>query len=200
MKALAKSGPRVTARPHRGSDHKTQFRGIPLLLVIALVVGVIAAARLGKATRHLARTEWNLVPELNGASLADLPLANGVTISLADAASAHVVYLFQTDCATCDAQRAHVAELLEAVPAGQAVSASAQAATLAQGYWSDLGSPLSAPLGADSVWLAAKHMDRVPLLLFVDKSGRVAKAIRGSLLSWSDAAVLRELHAVEGPT
>jgi ABC-type dipeptide/oligopeptide/nickel transport system permease subunit len=97
-----------------------------------------------------------------------------------------VLYLFQYDCSACDAQRAHVAELLEAVPASQVVSATAQPASLSPGYWGDLGSPLPQPVGADSAWLAARHFDKLPMLVFVDRQGRIARAVRGSVLTWSE--------------
>jgi hypothetical protein len=203
MKTPAKVVPRPRGSSSRSSSRsssheRTQFNGIPVLVVVALLGGVFAAQRLGRATRHMARTDWSPVPELAGLAIGELPLANGLTVPLADGSTAHVVYLFQSDCSTCDAQRAHVAELLEAVPSGQAVSASAQSASAVQGYWSDLGSPLAPPVGADSAWLASKHLDGLPLILFVDKAGRVAKAIRGSLLSWSDQAVLAELQHAGG--
>ena len=163
------------------------------LLILSLVVGSWMAHWLGQRTRQLAHTDWSVVPELTGTTIAELPLANGQSIALQDTGVPHVLYLFQNDCALCDAQRAHVAELLEAVPAGEALSATAQPAQLSPGYWSDLGSPVVAPVGADSAWLAAHHMGSLPMLLFIDKNGRVSKAIRGSMLSWSDGAVVEEL-------
>jgi hypothetical protein len=193
MKRPKRVAPRPSKPTRSSGSERAQFRGVPLLMVVVLFGGVIMAGKLGRATRHLARTEWSPVPELTGVSVADLQLANGQTVALAGGATAHVVYLFQSDCATCDAQRAHVAELLEVLPADQVVSASAQAANAVEGYWSDLGSPLAAPVGADSVWLSSRHLDHLPMILFVDKSGRVSKAIRGSLLSWSEQTLAKEL-------
>lgn len=154
---------------------------------------MVLAHWLAQRTRQLARTDWEVVHELDGASLADLPLANGESMTLRDAGVPHVVYLFQCDCPKCDAQRAHVAELLESVPAGEVVTATAQPAQLSPGYWGDLGSSIAQPVGADSAWLAAHHMDRLPMMVFVDRSGRVTKAIRGSMLAWSERSVLEEL-------
>jgi hypothetical protein len=193
MKRPTQVSPRPSKAVRSSGSERAPFRGVPLLIVLVLFGGVIVAGKLGRATRHLARTEWSSVPELNGVSVADLQLANGQTVGLAGGSRAHVVYLFQSDCATCDAQRAHVAALLEALPAEQVVSASAQAADAVQGYWSDLGSPLAVPVGADSAWLSARHLDHLPMILFVDRSGRVSKAIRGSLLSWSEQTLAKEL-------
>jgi hypothetical protein len=175
-------------------EPRRSHSALPLVLV-SLVVGVFMARWLGQRTRHLAGTGWSDVPELRGASLAELHLANGSALAVRDDSTAHIVYLFQYDCPACDAQRAHVAELLESVPNHQVISASAQAALLSPGYWGDLGSSLPAPVGADSSWLASRHMTGLPLLLFVDKSGKISKAIRGSVLGWSEHTLQAELAA-----
>jgi hypothetical protein len=175
-------------------EPRRSHSALPLVL-LSLIVGVLMARWLGQRTRHLAGTDWTDVPELRGASLAELQLANGSALSVRDDSAAHIVYLVQYDCPACDAQRAHVAELLESVPNHQVVSASAQAALLSPGYWGDLGSALPAPVGADSSWLASRHMTGLPLLLFVDKAGRITKAIRGSVLSWSEHTLQAELAA-----
>lgn len=173
---------------------KRSHSAVPLVL-LSLIAGMIMARWLGQRTRQLAGTNWSEAKELRGLSVSELPLANGTALSLRNDSTPHVVYLFQYDCAACDAQRAHVAELLETVPAGEVVSATAQPGSLSPGYWGDLGSALPAPVGADSAWLASKHMTGLPLLLFVDKSGNVTKAIRGSVLSWSELALKQELAA-----
>src|SRR4051812_4846994 len=110
------SRPRRRARPAPKRSHSA----IPLVIA-SLVVGSFMAHWLSVRTRQLARTDWQVVSELTGASIGALPLANGDTLALRDAGVPHVVYLFQYDCRACDAQRAHVAELLESVPAGEAV-------------------------------------------------------------------------------
>jgi hypothetical protein len=166
-------------------------------VVVSLIVGVFMARWLAQRTRQLARTDWTEVKELQGASLAELQLANGQALALSDT-SPHVIYLFQYDCPACDAPRAHVAELLEAAPAAQVVSATAQPAALSPGYWGDLGSPLPQPVGADSAWLAERHLDRLPMLVFVDRKGRVSKAVRGSVLSWSERAFTEALRQAGG--
>jgi hypothetical protein len=178
-------------------DAKRAHSALPLVL-LSLVFGTLMARWLGQRTSELAGTKWSVVSELRGASIERLPLANGSTLALRDDSSAHVVYLFQYDCPACDAQRAHVAELLESVPAAQVISVSAQAALLSPGYWGDLGSALAQPVGADSAWLASRQLVGYPLLLFVDKSGKVVKAVRGSLLSWSDRTLRAELDAASG--
>lgn len=183
-----------TARRKSARPPKRSHSALPLVLV-SLFVGMIAARWLAVRTRQLARTDWTDVPELRGKPLGELQLANGQAVSLHDDAQAHVVYLFQYDCAACDAQRAHVAELLEAVPSAQVLSASAQPAALSPGYWGDLGSPLPQPVGADSAWLAERHIDRLPMLIFVDRSGRVARAVRGSVLTWSEHTFVEALRA-----
>ena len=174
-------------RPKSSRGPKRSHSALPLV-VGSLIVGSVIVHWLAGRTRQLARTDWKEVPELRGVSLAELQLSNGQTLSVRDEAApgAHVIYLFQYDCAACDAQRAHVAELLEAVPASQVVSATAQPASLSPGYWGDLGSPLPQPVGADSSWLAERHLDHLPMLLFVDPAGRVKQAIQGSVLTWSE--------------
>jgi hypothetical protein len=179
-----------------GRSPKRSHSSMPLI-VVSLLIGVFMARWLGQRTRQLARTDWTEAKELKGASLSELQLANGQSLMLSDA-SPHVVYLFQYDCAACDAQRAHVADLLEAAPAAQVVSVSAQPAALSPGYWGDLGSPLPQPVGADSAWLASHHFDHLPLLLFVGRNGRVSRAIRGSLLSWSEHSVMEALKDAGG--
>lgn len=171
---------------------KRSHSALPLVIA-SLLVGVVAARWLAGKTRQLARTDWTEVTELRGTSLAELPLGNGQ--ALGGDSLARVVYLFQYDCALCDAQRAHVAELLEAVPASQVLSATAQPASLSPGYWGDIGSPLAQPVGADSAWLAAHNLDKLPMLVFVDRSGRVTRAIRGSVLSWSERTLVETLKA-----
>ncbi len=167
---------------------------MPLVLA-SLVVGLVMARWLAAKTRQLARTDWTEVSELKGASLSEFRLANGGSISLGDQSTAHVIYLFQNDCAVCDAQRVHVAGLLESAGAGQVVTATSQPALLSPGYWGDFGSSLAQPAGADSAWLAERQLDRLPMLLFVDRSGRVTKAIRGSLMTWSERAFRDALAA-----
>lgn len=185
--------PKARRKPARAA--KRSFSALPLA-VVSLLVGVILARWLGERTRQISRTDWRDVPELRGASLSELQLSNGQSLSLKDDGAAHVIYLFQYDCPACDAQRAHMAELLEAVPAAQVVSATAQPAALSPGYWGDLGSSLPQPLGADSAWLADRHIDHLPMLLFVDRAGRVSRAVRGSVLTWSERTFVEELkHA-----
>lgn len=174
------------------SPPKRSHSALPLVLG-SLLIGLLAARWLADRTRRLARTDWRDVPELEGASLSELALANGQSVALRENGRAHVLYLFQYDCAACDAQRAHVAELLEAVPSAQVVSATVQPASLSPGYWGDLGSSLAQPFGADSAWLAERHLDRTPLLLFIDPTGRIVRAVQGSVLSWSDHALLEAL-------
>jgi hypothetical protein len=185
--------PPARRRP-KSRPPKRSHSALPLVIG-SLVIGLVMARWLANKTRNLAGTAWTEVSELRGVSIAEFTLANGQTLSLSDDTRPHVVYLFQYDCAVCDAQRAHVAELLEAAPAGQVVSATAQPAALSPGYWGDFGSPLAQPVGADSAWLAARHLDQLPMMLFVDRSGRVTRAIRGSLLSWSERAFLESLKS-----
>jgi hypothetical protein len=187
------------SKPRRGSSRspKRSHSAFPLV-VGSLIVGAIIIHWLAGRARQLARTDWHDVPELRGVSLAQLQLSNGQTLALHgddSAPGAHVVYLFQYDCAACDAQRAHVAELLEAIPASQVVSATAQPGSLSPGYWGDLGSPLPQPLGADSSWLAERHLDHLPMVLFVGPSGKVSKAIQGSVLTWSEHAFVEAFRA-----
>jgi hypothetical protein len=181
--------------PTRKKSAPKRSHSVWPLVVLSLIFGGVMAHWLGNKTRHLAGNEWHDVPELRGKPLPELALANGQAVSLRDDSTAHVLYLFQYDCRACDAQRAHVAELLEGLPAAEVVSATAQPASLSPGYWGDLGSSLAPPVGADSTWLAAHDLDQLPMLVFVDKSGHIAKAIRGSLLSWSDYTLRNELAA-----
>jgi hypothetical protein len=191
------AGRRMKEKTEPRSDGRSHS-AMPLIL-LSLVAGVLMVRWLGQRTRELAGTEWSEATELHGVALGELPLADGTALAIRNDSTPHVVYLFQYDCAACDAQRAHVAELLETMPVGEVISATAQPGSLSPGYWGDIGSSLAAPVGADSAWLASKHIDRLPLMLFVDKSGTVKKAIRGSVLGWSELAIKQALAAV-GPT
>ncbi len=184
--------PRRKSAPPPRRSHSA----LPLVLG-SLLVGLLGARWLAGRTRQLARTDWHDVSELRGVSLAELPLGDGQGATLGANGQARVLYLFQYDCPPCDAQRAHVAELLESAPAGQVVSATLQPASLSPGYWGDLGSPLTQPVAADSSWLAEHHIDRAPMLIFIDASGRIVRAVQGSVLSWSEHTFVEALKQTD---
>jgi hypothetical protein len=177
---------------HRQFGRKAARRGGWRVLALPAVVVVAAAAIIYVWTARQSRPDDSFThyhSEMRDRSLATIRMRDGSTLSLADGKS-RVLYLFSTTCAVCQAQRAHVAELLAAVPSDAVITGSTEPRIATAAYWSAFDDSLAAPVSVDSAWLQALGLpDGSPILLFTTRDGRIGSLVSGSVMTWSPKTV-----------
>jgi hypothetical protein len=112
--------------------------------------------------------------------------------------SAHVIYFFRTTCPACESQHVHMGDLLAALPDSAVITGSAEPLAATAGYWRSVNAALPPPVQFQEDFFRLPGIDATPIILFVDKDGRVQKAIRGTMRSWSGEKFTKAFHDLVG--
>lgn len=169
-----------------------RWRMFALGVTVLAIVGV-SVFWTGR-NENRAQTSWRSVAKLRGLSIARIPLRNGTTLDVGKGTNPHLLYLFRTDCAVCAGQRTYLAGLLASISPAQFISGAPESADSLADYWTDSASPVAPPVAIDSLWLRRADLTELPLLLFISPTGRISRAVTGSILSWSPQTLVNELR------
>lgn len=167
---------------------------VALVVLLGVPIG-IAHWRKGDSAPD---TAWFRIAKLRGTLVRELPAGGGGGPAvLSGGPHGHVLYVVTQGCAVCDIQRSHLATLLAELPQQSVITVTPQSGAVANDYWRALEAPLPDPVMVDSTWWRASGLSPAPLLVFLSKSGHVASAVGGSIMSWGPQTMINELRRAE---